>query len=390
MRTANQKLLDSLIRHQIHLVQYSEGVSASALRLLRETETDLERIILSYATRLNNRPLETKLNRRRLRNMESEVRELRGGAWKQINQRLRSELSDLTSVEAGFYSSVLIDSIPAKVDIKKPDTAKIKQQVLSAPVQGKILRDWLASLMVADVTRIVDQMKTSLVDLTLTTPEDVTRQVIGTNSQNRRDGAARKSWPGATGLFATMVTRTTSAAQTAVVNENTFFVNREYYTAVIDSRTTPICMNYDGRIFEVNKGPYPPLHFRCRSLRVPYIIPGSVANRPFNNAVESTIVAEYAADNNLGRITNRDNLPFGTKTNYEQFARRRRRAFIGQIPDRTSYAEWLKTQSVAFQNEVLGVRRGQLFRKSGLPLSKFINRRGNFLTLEQLAEKGIE
>jgi Na+-transporting NADH:ubiquinone oxidoreductase subunit NqrA len=52
-----------------------------------------------------------------------------------------------------------------------------------------------------------------------------------------------------------------------------------------------------------------------------------------------------------------------------------------------NYDRWLRRQPVAFQNDVLGVAKGKLFRQGGLTLDRFISRAGDELTLEQLRER---
>jgi hypothetical protein len=59
---------------------------------------------------------------------------------------------------------------------------------------------------------------------------------------------------------------------------------------------------------------------------------------------------------------------------------------IGHVPARTTYAEWLRTQSKEFQNDVLGPARADLFR-GGMPLTKFVDRAGGGLTLKQIRDR---
>lgn len=41
------------------------------------------------------------------------------------------------------------------------------------------------------------------------------------------------------------------------------------YSALLDDRTSDVCAGLDGKIFEKNEAPIPPLHFNCRSLLIP-------------------------------------------------------------------------------------------------------------------------
>lgn len=54
------------------------------------------------------------------------------------------------------------------------------------------------------------------------------------------------------------------------------FMRGMQYSAILDSRTTPVCQHLDGKIFEINDPELdtltPPNHFQCRSLLVPVTI----------------------------------------------------------------------------------------------------------------------
>ena len=57
------------------------------------------------------------------------------------------------------------------------------------------------------------------------------------------------------------------------------------------------------------------------------------------------------------------------------------------MPVSTNYGTWLKTQSAARQDQVLGPNRGKLLRDGGLDVSSFYNDKGKLLTLDQLRER---
>ncbi len=122
----------------------------------------------------------------------------------------------------------------------------------------------------------------------------------------------------------------------------------------------------------------------CRCIRVPTIDPAFGAERPNKPVTERMLVREYADQNGLGNISDRDRLPRGTKGDFDKFARKRTRELVGPIPASTSYQVWLKSQSAEFQDDVLGKAKGKLFRDGGLSLDKFTHRNGDELTLDEL------
>jgi len=101
---------------------------------------------------------------------------------------------------------------------------------------------------------------------------------------------------------------------------------------------------------------------------------------------EKMIVGKYAKGHGLGPITKRSQIPRGHKGKYDQFQRGELRRMTGRVPAKVTYNEWLKGQSVEFQNDVLGPTRGKLFRKGGMSLKKFVDKKGATITLDQLAD----
>lgn len=149
---------------------------------------------------------------------------------------------------------------------------------------------------------------------------------------------------------------------------------------------TPFCKATDGQTFKPGEGPQPPAHPGCRSVRAMYLSQ-DIGVRPSKPVTERLLVKEYAAKNDLGSINNRDDLPHGTKGDYDEWARKRVRELVGQVPAKTTYNDWLKTQTQEFQIDTLGKTRADLFRKGGLTLDKFIDADGTTLTLKEVAQR---
>lgn len=122
----------------------------------------------------------------------------------------------------------------------------------------------------------------------------------------------------------------------------------EEYVAVLDSRTTLVCSSLDSKIFPIGKGPQPPLHYRCRSVRVPKLKP------------------QYA----LGGDTTRASKD-------------------GQVSSKLTYGEWLKGQSKAVQYEVLGKTRAEAFRAGTIQIDRFVDNTGHTYTLEELRKADL-
>jgi len=136
-------------------------------------------------------------------------------------------------------------------------------------------------------------------------------------------------------------------ARSATYKANDDVISGEEYTATLDSRVTISCSSLDGNIYNIGDGPQPPLHWNCRSVRVPVI------NPEFN--LGSAITGERASMN-------------------------------GPVPGNVTYGGFLKRQSAEVQNEVLGVERAKLFRSGKLSIGKFTDDTGKVYTLDRLKE----
>ena len=136
-------------------------------------------------------------------------------------------------------------------------------------------------------------------------------------------------------IVRTAVNHVSNRAHEAVLVENPDLFRGVRWVSVLDHRTSPICQVRAGRIYPINDGPRPPAHFNCRSTMTPI-----VRGHP--------------------------------------------------IKEELRYQRWLERQSTSVQDDILGRTKGRLFRKGGLTVDRFVDRRGNALTLEQLRSREAE
>jgi len=143
-------------------------------------------------------------------------------------------------------------------------------------------------------------------------------------------------------IVRTTVNQVATAADQIIAAENPDLTEKYRYTAVLDSRTSPICRALDGKVFVHGKGPLPPQHFNCRSVYV--------------------------------------NIPIGLEKEFREA--------------REDYGEWLNQQDDATKRQVLGPERLALWKgmvKRFGPsdaIRKFVARDGSELTLDQLRKRG--
>lgn len=381
-KTANELLHDAFLRHQIYLLRFSGSVRNRIWSILDVTEEDLSDKIRSRLA--NNKGLTTSVELKRLKALMKQIKNIRSKAWKEANEFLTDEMVKLSIAETASITAALTLTLPVVIEVVQPTARLLRSIALSRPFQGQILKDWVASMEAADIRQIHNSIQLGMI-----AGEDmatIARRVVGTRALSGADGAVEMTRRQVAAVTRTAVMHVSNAARTAFFHENSDIVTQEYFVATLDSRTTPVCRANDGKAFPLGKGPVPPLHFNCRSLRIAQIDGTLLGDRPAKPFTEKQLLRQYADDNGLGEISNRRDLPRGTRGDYDKWRRKEISNLVGPIPASTTYQKWLQGQSKSFQDDILGVNKAKLFRDGGLTLDKFVNRNGDELTLSQLAK----
>lgn len=380
-KTANELWFDSLVRHQVYLMRVSGGIRNDINGLLNITERAMVDRIRAVLTG------PTKMSPARMRKAESlikQLRQIRSEVWIEIDGVWQETMKDLTTTEVAQVNKMLHTVTPAELTTQLPTAAKLQSLVKTLPFEGHTLASWAKKIANDDITRISAQVRIGMVQGE--GAQAIARRIVGSARLKGADGVTQITRRNAEAITRTAVNAFSNGAREMFFEENSDLFGKEVFVATLDSRTTPICMSYDGERFLLGTGPMPPLHFSCRSLRVAEINGEVVGMRPAKPVSEKMIVGKYAEGQGLGPITKRSQIPYGHKGKYDQFQRGELRRMTGRVPAKVTYQIWLEGQSATFQNDVLGPTRGQLFRKGGLKLSKFVDKKGATITLAQLAD----
>lgn len=388
--TANEQILNGYIKQQTHLLRYADGLSDELIATLSKTDQPLNDALVSWLSEMEDtRDMATTAGRSWQKGFEETVASLREPAWDELEETLTEQLQELAITEAQGAAHIIQGAIPTVLGLQTPPADKLFAIVKSQPLEGKVLSEWLAKAKRTDVDSIVTQAKAGIIQGQ--TPIQVTRTIMGNRENDFEDGIAkRKARRDIQTLTRTITNGIQNEAKQALYDANEDIFDQEQFVSTLDSRTTLVCAMNDNKVFKRRTGPMPPLHFNCRSLRVPFINADRLGNRAFDPSTEKSLVKEYAEQNNLEGVTSRDKLPRGTKGDFDAWARKRRRELIGQVPSTTSYADWLKGQTPEFQDELLGKGKAELFREGNLTLDNFVSRDGKALSLTELkAKQGI-
>lgn len=335
----NDDILEAQIRHSMYLQRHSSSVTKRALALLLKSEkrilAQLEKVTM------------TKLGEARQRLLLKRIKKIIDNTYQPMLTGLRAESKELAIYEAGFQVTMLKNAIPVAVDLVTPSPQQLSAAVKARPFNGRHLKTWYSALPKAQFARVKDEIAMGFAEGRTT--EDVVRSLRGTRRHKYTDGIFQRGRRGTQTAVRTAMNHTANVAKSETFAANSDIIREIQWVSTLDSSTTVQCAARDGQLFPLDKGPRPPGHPGCRS----------------------TMSAIIKSWKEMG-------------INLQQAPTSTRASMDGQIPAKTTYDGFLRKQNIGFQDEFLGKRKAQLFRKGKLPLKKFIDRRGNELTLEQL------
>lgn len=378
--TANELFLDAMVRHQIGLLRVSGGISRRVIELLDASEADLRGRIRS-ARRTG---LQTEAQVRSMERLLEDLRKIRNSAWDDAEALWFKELTAVTLAEPKFVDGIFKTVMPVTFRTRLPTAEFLRSIVRTLPFQGANLKRQISRLRVSDLRRMEDQVRIGLAQAE--SLPAISRRLVGSVRLRGTNGVAQITRQQATMLTRTATSAFTNSATKAWALKNKDIISRDLFVATLDSRTTKICASLDGRTFPIDQ-PFPvlPLHFGERSRRVPMADANVLGKRPMKPITERQLLREYSKSIGIDPPSKRAGLPFGTKGKFDAFARKRVREIIGRVPAKVSFQKFLERQSAAFQDDYLGKVKGRLFRRGGLEMPAFVDRRGLEKSLADLA-----
>lgn len=381
--TSNEEIRNELIKNQVRSIAFSTGLVKQRYEVLKATEEKIELLLLKYGSKFAGiTDLRSAKARSLFRLLEKDLLAARQEAWVKITAELTAEMQTYAAGQAVVIGKVVTGAVPVALNLNLLSAPVLASIVNATPFEGRVLKDWLKRTENLDHARITKEAVRGITQ-GLTTGELV-RSIIGDPKLKNVDGFTRKSFKDLEALILTVTSGIQNEVRSEVYKQNSDVFDEEYFVATLDMKTTFICAGNDGKRFKIGTGPMPPLHFRCRSLRAPYINPEAMFERPYKSAYEKQLLNEYGQKRGLLGLKTLEDLPRGLKTDYLNFARLRTREMVGQLPATTNFTTFLKAQSKDFQDEYLGKARAEAFRRGDFSLNDFTNSSGRTYTNTEL------
>lgn len=335
---ANEQLLDATIERSLLLNRYSAGTGRRVVSLLQQAQSDI----------LDRLPSITGIvSRRRLEQQLSQLNELIGEAYSDIEMLSLDELRELAEIESQWQIKTINNVATFDIMRSMPTKAMLEEIVSNGLVIGNVTETWWrqqSRKMQDEFSRVVrlgmSQSETN---------QQITKRVKDAIGLQQRNAFA---------LVKTATQAVAIKARETALSLNPEVVKGKISIATLDSHTTLLCAAYDQAEYYLDNTPIPPnkkpyieipRHFGCRSMW-------------------GVILKDWKE---MG-------LPFG------EFSPSTRASLDGQIPAKKTFEDFLSGKSKEWQDSYLGKGKAELFRQGKISLGDMVDGIGRELTLDQL------
>lgn len=330
--SANQKILESQVRHQVYLQRRGAHIANEIVPII-------ERVIREVAGRVAN----TDNQASRQKAILAELSSILGAAYGEVDDRIIQHALELAAYEADFQVKMIGAGVT--VALATPAIEQIEAVALTDPMdlqpgRQMTVRDALREFKTKKQRQITQTIQDGIVQQQ--TSQEIAQQLRSVSTIQKRQADT---------LVRTVTNGVGDSTRRLVYRENADIIEKERWVSTLDGRTSAVCQARDGDEYPVGEGPRPPAHYNCRSLRVPVVrkdlqIPGLEGERP-----------AVGAD--------------GT----------------GTVSSRMTYTGFLRSQPAEFQDDVLGQTRAKMFRSGEITLDDLVNDFGEPLTLDQIRQR---
>jgi len=309
----NRKIKDETVLYAMALIGLSASVVREVDRLINSTNAELGSYVRNIIPKLSD--IRSRSSNAAFSTVRDTVTQIRRAGFVKAKAFMIAEAKKFLSVDQGVHEKIL----DAGTGVGEAELSKI---VTYGAFDGRTLGDWWTQLATADINRIMSIIRGGVASGSST--EDLVAQIKASVGLTNR---------GAEMLVRTVMNGIANEGKLLYYEKNSDLVEEVEWSAILDFRTSQICLTLHGERWPINsEHPVPPAHPNCRSIIIPVLASGNL--------------------------------------------------------EQEDAETWLRRQPDEVQKSILGVKKAQLFRAGQLPISRLIDPATvKPITLDELAKQ---
>lgn len=329
----NDRIFDRIVDHMGDVRLYEEGVQLQNRRILKRHRNKLKDLLRG--------------------NLRADLGKEARRFGKELTAHQETSLKEFSTSQLDFSSENLYKEVKDFYRVKKPRTKELLGEIAGPNIKGsRSISKNIANISSGELVRISSKVKGGLA--AGVSKNEIIKDVMKTTKLTEVQAKT---------LTRTAITSTQTTSVAKVMEANKDIIKGYMFTAILDSRTSPICQHHNGKIYDVGDKSYePPLHWNCRSSLVPVL---------------------KSKDEILGVTSSRVN-----KTNLKK---KDPQMFNGLPPALKNFGDWLTTQPMAIQKKMLGSEEAvALFQQGKMKAREFITPKGKALSIQALRSRAAQ
>jgi len=332
---ADNEIIDASIMNEIALHRFIRREVRLMLKLFEKFDAKLSVLIRKRFRR------GMKVASSEYKNFLGSIKKLRDELFSKANKRIRDKLSQVALVEHDKEWAILLSKLGLTGRKPKQPTVSsaLAEPFSSGASSASTLTEWLAALRSADFRKIRDAL--SLAASQGESTDDAVARTVGTEEQSFREGTVARTRNNIRALVSTAITHVARVMREGLWRSVPEVVGM-VWVAILDLKTTAICRSRDNKVVMFGDNPAP---------EGAILLDPQGARPPAHPNCRSRMVA-------LSRGA--------------------------AMPDRETFDQFLRAQTPANQNIVLGETKAGMFRRGEITLDDFVDDIGNELTIPQL------
>jgi hypothetical protein len=351
----DELIADELIARQIDIFRFTASERAAVLRILKTLEDELVELLfysgkaLSETTRADKAAL--------LRQAQAVIAQYYG----QISDEVGANLAGLGEFEAKATAATLAAGFAGAVAPKLPTQGFFANLVRDTLITGSPSADWWKR-QAGDMTfRFGNEVRQGIA--AAESNAQIIRRVRGAEGVPGLMDLARHN---AAALVQTSVQTVAGAARMETFERNDEIIKGYRQLSTLDSHTTPVCVAYSGKEWDLKKAP-------LGGHGLPFVnLPnGSTTGTPRHWNCRSLITVIPKSFRELG-------------LDVPDFQPSTRAASGGPVASSTTFEQFIDRKGKAFADDLLGPGRAELYRDGKISLTQLLDQHGRPLTLAEL------
>lgn len=342
--TPDDKLFDDVVTQALNILRLGASKRSATMRKLERMAKEI--VASMGADELAKRP------RKELEAFLTNAEAIIAKQYGLIQESL--ELAGIAEVVSDQTANSLQLALGINA-VGLPKSSYFRSVESNVLIEGSPLRDWWKGQELDTQRRFTGAVRQGL--LNNETNQQIIRRIVGTNEE---PGAMDLTRRNAASLVQTSVQAVANDARRETFDANADVIKGIRQVSTLDSHTSRVCMAYSGASWNLKREPLngsPPFnggcprHFNCRSVEVPI----TKTFRELGLDIDEVAPTTRASDQ-------------------------------GQIAAGTTFDEYLRRKGKAFQDEMLGEGRADLWRDKKITLRDLVNGDGRELTLNELRD----